>query len=165
MTLLSKGHETTELLNPSKERFLRKVTKGSPEQCWQWSGTVGRGGYGLFTVRGPSGGWLQLSAHRIAWVLSSGCRIPPGLTIDHKCRNRLCQNPAHMEVVTISENARRANPYRSVCRRGHNDFRMCNDGRRRCRTCATQRELQRLKRRVETTNPCAACGGSGRVPK
>jgi hypothetical protein len=33
--------------------------------------------------------------------------IPSGMQIDHLCRNTLCVNPDHMEVVTNAENGRR----------------------------------------------------------
>lgn len=45
-------------------------------------------------------------AHRIAYELYKG-KIPDGLTVDHLCFNRLCQNPQHLEAVTFEENARR----------------------------------------------------------
>lgn len=33
--------------------------------------------------------------------------IPPGLQIDHLCRNKICVNPAHLEPVTHRENLMR----------------------------------------------------------
>ena len=33
--------------------------------------------------------------------------MPEGLVIDHKCRNRLCCNPDHLEAVTQAVNVQR----------------------------------------------------------
>lgn len=48
----------------------------------------------------------MVQAHRFAWADRRG-PIPEGLTVDHLCFNRRCQNPGHMEIVTRSENSRR----------------------------------------------------------
>ena len=34
--------------------------------------------------------------------------IPKGMTINHKCSNRKCVNPHHLEVVSIKENCRKS---------------------------------------------------------
>ena len=93
-------------------------------------------GYGVF-----SGGLV----HRWAYE-ALVAPIPDGLTIDHLCRVRHCVNPAHLEVVTLAENIRRAPHYNSRkthCKRGH-EFTPTNamvyvrkDGRtqRQCRQC------------------------------
>ena len=44
--------------------------------------------------------------HRVAWENAIG-PIPPMMTIDHKCKMKLCRNVAHMEVVTQSVNSAR----------------------------------------------------------
>ena len=48
----------------------------------------------------------SLRAHRIAWM-ELNSEIPQGLVIDHLCRNTMCVNVDHLEVVTNTENLRR----------------------------------------------------------
>jgi hypothetical protein len=61
--------------------------------------------------------------------------IPDGMELDHKCRNRACCNPAHLEPVVHSENQRRMS--RSVtgdpCKRGHVHEATSGSGCRQCR--------------------------------
>jgi hypothetical protein len=45
-------------------------------------------------------------AHRAYYETHVG-PIPQGLQIDHKCGNKLCVNPHHLEPVTGAENVRR----------------------------------------------------------
>jgi hypothetical protein len=51
-------------------------------------------------------------AHRSSWEAFNG-PIPPGLDLDHVCRNRACvrPDPRHLEPVTKAENNRRAMLY------------------------------------------------------
>jgi len=44
--------------------------------------------------------------HRVVYTLVSGY-IPGKKQIDHRCKNRLCVNPDHLEMVTHRENQRR----------------------------------------------------------
>jgi hypothetical protein len=66
--------------------------------CWNWKGYVLNSGYG---------GYSGHLAHRYFWEQVHG-PIPPKMTIDHLCQNKLCVNPDHMEVVTNAENVRRS---------------------------------------------------------
>lgn len=108
----------------ARSRFWSKVEKG--DGCWLWKASICGPGYGQFFVHKGLGATGKMRpycslAHRAAWELTNG-RIPEGLTIDHQCKVKLCVNPAHMEVVTSSENNRRAdkwNRHKTCCPKGH----------------------------------------------
>jgi hypothetical protein len=76
--------------------------------------------------------------------------IPRGLVIDHLCRNTICVNPDHMQVVTVRENTLRGNTFqarnlrKTHCPQGH-PYDQANTylhrGKRHCRIC--QRDANR----------------------
>jgi hypothetical protein len=70
-------------------------------ECWIWTGTTDRHGYGRVRPDGRSTG-----AHRWSYEATVG-PIPEGLELDHLCNNPPCVNPAHLEPVTHAENMRR----------------------------------------------------------
>lgn len=126
------------------ERFWSKVdTSGD---CWEWTASKGRDGYGRFAMKPGS----PALAHRIAWQFEHGF-IPKGMQLDHLCRNRGCVNPDHLEVVDNRENTLRGigptavNAAKTTCKRGHSlADAYVSKGMRYCRTCAL--EKQRLIR-------------------
>lgn len=90
-------------------------TIAMPTPCIIWTGALNSKGYPCFAVNGVS----QL-AHRLAYEAAHG-PIPPGLTCDHLCRVKRCVNVDHIEVVTRSENAKRAaaQDRPTECPKGH----------------------------------------------
>ena len=98
--------------------FDRRVEPGE-SGCLLWTGGLDRYGYGKISVGGN-----YKKAHRVAWERVNG-PIPPDLTIDHLCRVRRCVNPAHMELVTMTENTMRGQSFSAVrarqthCKNGH----------------------------------------------
>ncbi len=72
-----------------------------PDGCWVWLGKVDQNGYGWKQFQGKS-----VLAHRWVFQMFNGW-LPKHDVLDHKCRNRSCVNPRHLEVVSQTENARR----------------------------------------------------------
>lgn len=115
-------------------------------------------GYGTMSVPGlkrkvppgakPSKPYLQLSAHRVLWIVTHGF---PGfdpesglpMEVAHRCDNPQCVNIDHLEVLSPRENRKNQRARRTHCHRGHVLDRMNvyisrdRDGyeHRRCKTC------------------------------
>lgn len=145
-------------IRPLQERFDSKLTPG-PGDCWGWSAAhFKKTGYALFCVRCADGKWRPTVAHRVAYELYRA-EIPPGLELDHLCRNHGCVNPWHLEPVTRAVNMARGMLPTAVfarenrCARGHemtveNTITRPN-GKRECRTCARARDNARSGTRQE----------------
>lgn len=124
-------------------RFLNLTKK--TVSCWEWIGSHGRiDGYGRFHVKAEDGRWVVIRPHRYAWAMMNG-PIPEFHDVDHRCRNRICVNPDHLEPVTRQENVRRADiseklenlKARTHCKRGHayKDNSYWYKGARQCIGC------------------------------
>lgn len=126
-------------------RFLSKIAIVG--DCWVWCGGKYPNGYGRFA-------WSHNSvlAHIASYTLLVG-EIPPGMEIDHTCKNVICVSPDHLEPVTSQENVRRSdspcgrNARKTHCHRGHeftNDNTYWIRGRRRdCLACRRLRKEMR----------------------
>jgi hypothetical protein len=68
-------------------------------ECWPWVGAKTHDGYGQIAKDGA-----PVRAHRAAYEHANG-PIPDGLLVRHKCNNKQCCNPAHLEVGTHADNA------------------------------------------------------------
>jgi hypothetical protein len=127
-------------------RFKGIASAFSGDGCWEWPKSRNKQtGYGQFTVV-PVPNQKVVSTHRLSYQLFVG-DIPPGMCIMHKCDNRGCFNPAHLQVGTLADNNRdmvakgrhaAANkPPSTVCYRGHAKI-FGGDGQWRCRVCTNE---------------------------
>lgn len=135
----------------------RYIDVRGPEECWPWKMSLATKGYAQFIV-----GTKRKQAHRAVYELTFG-EIPKGMVLDHTCHNkdpnchggpckhRRCCNPAHLEAVTVGENARRSPHHfanKTHCPAGHeyteeNTFFYQNG--RLCRTCSREKSLKRWR--------------------
>lgn len=145
--------------------------------CWLWGGEVRRTGYGAVAIWGPKKNrrfvWRRrLAAHRVSYELHVG-PIPDGVELDHRCRNRGCVNPDHLQPLTHDEHVavtverrrrdpvspgRRHQPPRFECRRGHpaSERHMRPDGYTVCMPC-----YRLTKARGRSMGPISGSGSEG----
>ncbi len=69
--------------------------RGPYAGCWEWTGTIDSGGYGILNGK---------RLHRLVYEAIIG-DIPDGLVVRHMCHNRSCYNPNHLKPGTSFENA------------------------------------------------------------
>lgn len=81
-------------------RFFSNVAVKRLDECWYYHGTVTSNGYGQFVAIG-----IRWTAHRFSYTLACG-HVPPDLVIRHKCDNKRCVNPFHLETGTNADNVR-----------------------------------------------------------
>src|SRR5690606_9570912 len=130
--------------------------------CIEWPGQRNQDGYGVWAKK-IAGRQQQVRAHRMVYEAVWGT-IPPGLVLDHLCRNRACTNPGHLEQVTRGEDVRRGivsevqrgrHAARTHCKHGHKftreNTRIVKDSRgveyRDCVTCSRARKRRSYEKR------------------
>ena len=121
-------------------RFQKKIELDLLSGCWVWTASKNEHGYGKISYNGN-----PVRAHILSYQHWNG-DIPKGLELDHKCRNRSCVNPDHLEPVTHKENMNRGivgknNQYVNAthCKNNH-EFTIDNTyhrptGGRACKIC------------------------------
>ena len=125
------------------ERHTRRLTNG----CWEWTGRVTTQGYGHVFVKERA-----YPVHRVAYQVLVG---PINLKhhVHHRCRNKACWNPDHLQAVSpslhqeLDQCVGARNRYATHCKHGHefneaNTYRYIYKGKphRACKTCKAARK-------------------------
>lgn len=134
------------------DRVLRRCVRGA-DGCLIFTGAKAKG-YGRIGYYAGGGKQVVLQAHRVVWEATNG-PIPDGLTVEHICAVRACQDVQHMALMTRGDNSRAgahrnpvviANRAKTHCPEGHeyspeNTYTPPTGGRfcRECGRIATRR--------------------------
>lgn len=123
--------------------------------CWIWRPNP-NDRYATFSVQ-RDGVTKRYAAHRLAYIVFFGS-VDPTLVVDHRCENKRCINPLHLQAVTDGANTLRAesaagiNSRKTHCSQGHHldgdNLYLTPSGRRNCKTCrrASQQRFIAKKR-------------------
>lgn len=84
-----------------EDRFWRYVERGGAADCWIWSGSCDKDGYGRFAFRGGRG----IRAHRYMMRLILGRDLEADEKTLHHCDNPPCVNPDHLYLGDAKRNA------------------------------------------------------------
>jgi hypothetical protein len=140
------------------ERFMDKVSPEPMSGCWLWAAGLTGDGYGAFWINGKT-----VLAHRVSYEIAKGS-IPESLELDHKCRNRCCVNPSHLDPVTAKVNVLRGvgisakNARKTHCGKGHaldgENLYINSEGHRYCRKCRAVAQLSYWRKKNQREATC-----------
>jgi len=80
--------------------LLETKTLRNDKGCWLWQGNKANGYAVIDTLYQ---GRRTRTGHRLAYRLANG-EIEEGMQVHHKCANRACVNPDHLQLVTLESN-------------------------------------------------------------
>lgn len=73
--------------------------QGDANVCWEWQGALDGVGRPCYEWDGK-----KSTAYRLVYQLFHNIKLPKGIVVRHKCDNKVCCNPHHLEEGTHQQN-------------------------------------------------------------
>lgn len=129
---------------PTKKYIISRTTPIPFCGCWVWDSerSIGEHGYVVLGMINKEGYLAHQATYEI-WTGKKPPRQGSGLEIHHKCGIKICCNPDHLELRTISSHRlEHGNQYTDAteCIHGHkftdeNTYTIPSTGARQCKIC------------------------------
>lgn len=146
-------------LDVIRGKLLARSVRDESTGCLNWQGAKTSRGYGSVVARK---GWVE-STHVLSMFVFNGIAVPSSMTINHRCENKQCVEPRHLQQASVRENNLYShsliatNAAKSHCADGHpftgSNLRVSSRGKRICVTCHRQMRRESEKRRADRENP------------
>lgn len=92
--------KSTKRMNRTIDRFFERLLYAE-SGCWEWTGNLTREGYGQISYgQGTKATARCVTTHRFSYELFLG-EIPFKHHVHHRCGNRACCNPDHLEAIPV----------------------------------------------------------------
>lgn len=101
----SKGGQNHYVYKKELESAIRRIQEKlsiMPNGCIEYTGARSTG-YGVIRLKGSDGKFHNEKVHRLVYSIFNG-PIEDNMVIMHKCDNRGCCNPEHLDIGTMKDN-------------------------------------------------------------
>ena len=83
-----------------QKQLFEMTTQLNDSGCWVWQGQVSNSGYGRLKQK-QADNTVQMVSAQSASYRAFVDQIPDGCLVKQHCGNRLCINPAHLELIEV----------------------------------------------------------------